>query len=122
MSLKSIYSSCMKSDLQALVIHGSNNDTLLGYRAFVYDIEQDKKYVYDFSISSDFTQRNKYFLDRVTKTISRVELFQDKSGKLLSLAERNSGQVVTEISKGRVQEVLDYLEVVFALGSRCSLR
>ena len=72
MSFRSIYKDCIRSNISALVIKKDGRDTLLGYRAFLYKTEENKKYVYDFAVSPDLfsepSAKDLYdFLTAITK-------------------------------------------------------
>lgn len=122
MSLKQVYADFLKSELKALVVSNGSQDTLLGYRAFVYSQETEKRYVYDFALDIQLPEEEMRFLSKVTPELERVQLRATKSGKLMSDAEINSGQVVTEISKGKVSEILKLLEVVFVIQGKYDIK
>lgn len=128
MSFSSLYRDCMKSNIQALVIKGDSKDSLLGYRAFLYNPLEEKRYVYDFAISSDLfdspdTQDLHEFLTRITRSAERIALFDNGKGKLVSKQELSSNYTVTELSsKARILKLLKDIRDVYIIAGKYSLK
>lgn len=128
MSFKSIYRDCLKSNIQALVVRQNGKDTLLGYRAVLFNPADETKWVYDFAVSSELfsspeSEDLHEFLSKITKSIDRVCLVDNGHGKLVSKQELASRFTITELSsRTRILKLLSDLRDVYVVSGKYSLR